>query len=66
MLKIGYLGIVLQMRLITKMLHKMLHCIGYIINLMRQCAYLVVNQITLNNFASVFNCTPVGRASDPQ
>ena len=31
---------------------------------MRQYACLVVNRITINNFASVFNCTPVGRESD--
>ena len=38
--------------------------IGYIINIMRQSACLVFNPITVNNFASLFNCTPVGRASD--
>ena len=38
--------------------------IGYNINIMRQSACLVFNQITANNFASLFNCTPVGRASD--
>ena len=38
--------------------------IGYNINIMRQSASLVFNQITVNNFASLFNCTPVGRASD--
>ena len=38
--------------------------IGYNINIMRQSACLVFNPITVNNFASVFNCTPVGRASD--
>ena len=38
--------------------------IGYIINVMRQSACLVFNPITVNNFASLFNCTPVGRASD--
>ena len=31
---------------------------------MRQSACLVVNPITVNNFASLFNCTPVGRSSD--
>ena len=30
----------------------------------RQSACLVFNPITVNNFASLFNCTPVGRASD--
>ena len=32
--------------------------------IMRQSACLVFNPITVNNFASLFNCTPVGRASD--
>ena len=38
--------------------------IGYNINIMRQSACLVFNPITVNNFTSLFNCTPVGRASD--
>ena len=38
--------------------------IGYNINIKRQSACLVFNPITVNNFASLFNCTPVGRASD--
>ena len=38
--------------------------LGYNINIMRQSACLVFNPITVNNFASLFNCTPVGRASD--
>ena len=38
--------------------------IGYNINIMRQSACLVFNPITVNNFDSLFNCTPVGRASD--
>ena len=38
--------------------------IGYNMNIMRQTACLVVNSITVNNFADLFNCTPVGRASD--
>ena len=37
--------------------------IGYNINIMRQSACLAFNPITVNNFASLFNCTPVGRAS---
>ena len=32
--------------------------------IMRQSACLVFNPISVNNFASLFNCTPVGRASD--
>ena len=38
--------------------------IGYSIHIMRQSACLVFNPIMVNNFASLFNCTPVGRASD--
>ena len=36
---------------------------GYNIHVMRQSACLVVNPITVNNFAALFNFTPVGRAS---
>ena len=38
--------------------------IGYNINVLKQTACLVVNQITVGNFAFLFNCTPVGRTSD--
>ena len=38
--------------------------IGYNINIMRLSACLVFNPITVNNFASLFYCTPVGRESD--
>ena len=38
--------------------------IGYNINIMRQSACLVFNPNTVNNFASLFNCRPVCRASD--
>ena len=31
---------------------------------MRQFACLVVNQIRLDNFAALYNCTPVDQASD--
>ena len=34
--------------------------IGYKINVMQQTACLVVNPITVGNFASFFNCMPVG------
>ena len=37
--------------------------IGYDINIMRQSACSVFNPVTVNNFASLYNCTPVGRAS---
>ena len=33
-------------------------------NVMRQTACFVVNPITVNNFADLFNCTPVCRALD--
>ena len=38
--------------------------IGYDLNLMRQSACLVINQITVDNFAALFNCTSVDRALD--
>ena len=38
--------------------------IGYNLNVMRQSACLVLNQIMVDNYAAFFNCTPVGRASD--
>ena len=34
--------------------------IGYNINVKGQTACMVVNPITVNNFASLFNCTPAG------
>ena len=37
--------------------------IGYNINALQQTACLVVNPITVGNFAFLFNCTPVGRTS---
>ena len=38
--------------------------IGYNLNVMRQSACLVINQIMVDGFASLLNCTPVDRASD--
>ena len=38
--------------------------IGYNINVLQQTACLVVNSITVGNYAFLFNCTPVGRTSD--
>ena len=38
--------------------------IGYSINIMRQSACLVFYSIMVNNFVTLFNCTPVGRASE--
>ena len=38
--------------------------IGYNVDAIRQSACLVVNPITINNFAVRLNCTPVGRGSD--
>ena len=37
--------------------------IGYNINVLQQTSCLVVNPITVGNFAFLFNCTPVGRTS---
>ena len=37
---------------------------GYNINVLQQTACLVVNLITVGNFAFLFNCTPVGLTSD--
>ena len=43
-----------------------MHCkrIGYNLNVMRQSACLVINPITVDGYAALFNCTPVGRALD--
>ena len=38
--------------------------IGYNINVLQQNVCLVVNPITVGNFALLVNCTPVGRTSD--
>ena len=38
--------------------------IGYDNNVLQQTACLVVNPITVGNFAFLFNCTPVGQTSD--
>ena len=37
---------------------------GYDVNVMRQSACLVINPITVDNFAALFYCTQVDRASD--
>ena len=38
--------------------------IGYNIIVLQQIACLVVNPITVVNFAFLFNCTPAGQISD--
>ena len=38
--------------------------IYYDLKVMRQSACLVINQITIDNFAAFFNCMPMDRASD--
>ena len=38
--------------------------IGYNLNVKRQYACLVINPITVDGYASLFNCTLVDRASD--
>ena len=37
---------------------------GYNINVLRQTACLVVDPIKVDNFAYLFDCTTIGRASD--
>ena len=39
-------------------------CIGDDLNGMRQSACLVINPITVDGYAALFNCTPVDLASD--
>ena len=36
----------------------------WVINVLRQTAYLMVNQLTVDNFDFLFNCTPAGQTSD--
>ena len=38
--------------------------IGYNLNVMRQSACLVINPINVDDYATLFNCMPVDRASD--
>ena len=38
--------------------------IGYNLNVMRQSACLVINPVTVDGYATLFNCMPVDRASD--
>ena len=38
--------------------------IGYNINVLNKTACMVVNPITVGNFAFLFNCMPVGQTSD--
>ena len=38
--------------------------IGNNLNVMRQSACLVINPLTVDGYASLFNCMPVDRASD--
>ena len=38
--------------------------IGYDLNAIQQFACLAVNPITVDNFAVLFNCTPLERSSD--
>ena len=38
--------------------------IGYDLNVMQQSVCLVTNPRTVDNFAALFNCAPVDRASD--
>ena len=38
--------------------------IGYNLNVMRQSACFVINPITVDSYAALFNCKPVDQASD--
>ena len=38
--------------------------VGYYLRIMRKSACLVINPITVDNFAVLFNSTPVDRGSD--
>ena len=38
--------------------------IGYNLNVMQQSACLIINPITVDGFAALFNSTPLDRASD--
>ena len=38
--------------------------VGYNLNVMRQSVCLVINPITVDGYAALFNCTPLDRASD--
>ena len=38
--------------------------IGYNLNVMQQSVCLMINPITVDNFAALFNCTPVDRTPD--
>ena len=38
--------------------------VGYNLDIMRQSACLVLNPITVYSYGFLFNCTPVGQASD--
>ena len=47
-----------------KSLHVTDVSICYNLNVMRQSACLVFNQIMVDGYTAFFNCTPVGQASD--
>ena len=38
--------------------------IGYNLNVMQQSACLVINPLTVDGYAALFNCSPVDRASE--
>ena len=52
---------------LSDLFRKIIMCytrIGYKLNVMRQSACLVINPITVDGFAALFNCTPLDQASD--
>ena len=47
---------------LSQFLKLFLPTLGYNINVLRQSACFLGNPATVHKFASLFNCTPVGRA----
>ena len=46
------------------LLYYSMYILSYYINVLQQTACLVVNPITDDNFAFLFNCTPMGGTTD--
>ena len=53
-----------QFRKIVIRYKRTVYILGYNLNVMRQSACLVFSPITVDDYASFFNCTRVGRSSD--
>ena len=50
--------------IVAKKTYNALPRVGYNLNVMLQSACLVINPITVDGYAALFNFTPVDRASD--